>query len=203
MATYKEKNFIADEEPQKKRPGKRNSPEREYLKTLGSSKERVQDWEDRGLDRRAAFASTAIDEVIEELKKIQNRKEVQPGDLKRLSELTEAFSDIQQNGENSKWVKDHAEDYYGRTPNPDEYIREEKEEPKEEESELSKASKKALETGKPVGVGEYLTLTPKTLEEQIDEMPTTDEMADFQKSLDDYASKNKKGRDDIPVTTRR
>ena len=45
MATYKEKNFIADEEPQKKRPGKRNSPEREYLKTLGSSKERVQDIE--------------------------------------------------------------------------------------------------------------------------------------------------------------
>ena len=32
---------------------------------------------------------------------------------------------------------------------------------------------------------------------------STDEMADFQKSLDDYASKNKKGRDDIPVTTRR
>ena len=30
-----------------------------------------------------------------------------------------------------------------------------------------------------------------------------DEMADFQKSLEDYASKNKKGRDDIPVTTRR
>ena len=30
-----------------------------------------------------------------------------------------------------------------------------------------------------------------------------DEMADFQKSLDDYAAKNKKGRDDIPVTTRR
>lgn len=30
-----------------------------------------------------------------------------------------------------------------------------------------------------------------------------DEMADFQKSLDDYASKNKKSRDDIPVTTRR
>jgi hypothetical protein len=203
MATYKEKNFIADEKPQKVRPGKRNSPEREYLKTLGSSKERVQDWEDRGLDRRAAFASTAIDEIIEELKNIQNRKEVQPGDLKRLSELTEAFTDVQQNGENSKWVKDHAEEYYGRTPDPDEYIREEKEEPKEEESELSKASKKAIETGKPVGVGEYLTLTPKTLEEQIDEMPTTDEMADFQKSLDDYASKNKKGRDDIPVTTRR
>ena len=30
-----------------------------------------------------------------------------------------------------------------------------------------------------------------------------DEMADFQKSLDDYAAKNKKGRDDIPVATRR
>jgi hypothetical protein len=30
-----------------------------------------------------------------------------------------------------------------------------------------------------------------------------DEMADFQKSLDDYAKKNPKGRDDIPVTTRR
>ena len=30
-----------------------------------------------------------------------------------------------------------------------------------------------------------------------------DEMADFQKSLDDYVAKNKKGRDDIPVTTRR
>ena len=30
-----------------------------------------------------------------------------------------------------------------------------------------------------------------------------DEMADFQKSLDDYAAKNKRGRDDIPVATRR
>lgn len=47
-------------------------------------------------------------------------------------------------------------------------------------------------------------------EELKDEIDTNDngeievdEMADFQKSLDDYASKNKKGRDDIPVTTRR
>lgn len=30
-----------------------------------------------------------------------------------------------------------------------------------------------------------------------------DEMADFQKSLDDYAAKNKKGRDDIPATYKR
>lgn len=30
-----------------------------------------------------------------------------------------------------------------------------------------------------------------------------DEMADFQKSLDDYAAKNKKGREDIPVGYRR
>lgn len=30
-----------------------------------------------------------------------------------------------------------------------------------------------------------------------------DEMADFQKSLDDYASKNKKGREDIPATYKR
>lgn len=47
-------------------------------------------------------------------------------------------------------------------------------------------------------------------EELKDEIDTNDngkieedEMADFQKSLDDYAAKNKKGRDDIPVTTRR
>lgn len=31
----------------------------------------------------------------------------------------------------------------------------------------------------------------------------TDEMADFQKSLDDYAKKNPKGREDIPVGYRR
>ena len=37
----------------------------------------------------------------------------------------------------------------------------------------------------------------------IDGKIEVDEMADFQKSLDDYAAKNKKGRDDIPVTTRR
>ena len=30
-----------------------------------------------------------------------------------------------------------------------------------------------------------------------------DEMADFQKSLDDYAAKNKKGREDIPATYKR
>ena len=45
------------------------------------------------------------------------------------------------------------------------------------------------------------------LEDEIDTNDNgeieVDEMADFQKSLDDYASKNKKGRDDIPVTTRR
>ena len=189
MATYKEKNFIADEEPQKKRPGKRNSPEREYLKTLGSSKERVQDWQDRGLDRRAAFAQVAIDEIIEELKNIQNRKEVQQGDSKRLSELAEAISDVQRNGENSKWVKDHAEEYYGRTPNPDEYIPNDEGAEKKDPFDLDP---------KEEGVNEKIT------EVDIDDtIPTTDEMADFQKSLDDYASKNKKGRDDIPVTTRR
>lgn len=48
------------------------------------------------------------------------------------------------------------------------------------------------------------------IDELIDKWDTNDngkiekdEMADFQKSLDDYAAKNKKGRDDIPVTTRR
>ena len=53
--------------------------------------------------------------------------------------------------------------------------------------------------------------TPQGAEEEVKEDIDTndngkievDEMADFQKSLDDYASKNKKGRDDIPVTTRR
>ena len=50
----------------------------------------------------------------------------------------------------------------------------------------------------------------KVTDELIDKWDTNDngkiekdELADFQKSLDDYASKNKKGRDDIPVTTRR
>lgn len=36
-----------------------------------------------------------------------------------------------------------------------------------------------------------------------DDKVEVDEMADFQKSLDDYASKNKKGREDIPVGYRR
>ena len=47
-------------------------------------------------------------------------------------------------------------------------------------------------------------------EELKDEIDTNDngeievdEMADFQKSLDDYASKNKKGREDIPATYKR
>lgn len=52
---------------------------------------------------------------------------------------------------------------------------------------------------------------PRESEQLKDEIDTNDngkiekdEMADFQKSLDDYAAKNKKGRDDIPtVTTRR
>lgn len=62
--------------------------------------------------------------------------------------------------------------------------------------------------------GEEMLKTLGASDEQIaeakDEIDTNDngkieedEMADFQKSLDDYASKNKKGRDDIPVTTRR
>ena len=48
------------------------------------------------------------------------------------------------------------------------------------------------------------------IDELIDKWDTNDngkieedEMTAFQKSLDDYADKNKKGRDDIPVTTRR
>lgn len=52
---------------------------------------------------------------------------------------------------------------------------------------------------------------PRESEQLKDDIDTNDngkiekdEMADFQKSLDDYAAKNKKGRDDIPaVTTRR
>ena len=55
------------------------------------------------------------------------------------------------------------------------------------------------------------SMSVKSQKEEIkDEIDTDDngkiekdEMADFQKSLDDYAAKNKKGRDDIPVTTRR
>lgn len=181
MATYKEKNFIADEEPQKKRPGKRNSPEREYLKTLGSSKERVQDWQDRGLDRRAAFAQVAIDEIIEELKNIQNRKEVQPGDLKKLSELTEAITDVQRNGENSKWVKGHAEEYYGRTPNPDEYIPEDEGAEKKDPFDLDP---------KEEGVSEKVT------EVDIDDtIPETDELNAYTKDLEDYMKKNPKAKD--------
>lgn len=36
-----------------------------------------------------------------------------------------------------------------------------------------------------------------------EEKKIADEMADFQKSLDDYAAKNKKGREDIPATYKR
>ncbi len=45
--------------------------------------------------------------------------------------------------------------------------------------------------------------TPPGAKSQKDKGKDKDEMADFQKSLDDYAAKNKKGRYDIPVTTRR
>lgn len=62
--------------------------------------------------------------------------------------------------------------------------------------------------------GEEMLKTLGASDEQIEEAKKeidtsdngeieVDEMEDFQKSLDDYAAKNKKGRDDIPVATRR
>ena len=70
----------------------------------------------------------------------------------------------------------------------------------ENKSDLLKAAEKVIKTSKPVEVNEYLTLEPRESKAKVE----VDELADFQKSLDDYAAKNKKGRDDIPtVTTRR
>lgn len=181
MASYKEKNFIADEKPQSKRPGKRNEPEHEYLDTLGSAKERVADWRDRGLPRDAAYSKVAIDEIIKEIKNTD--------DPKRLEELGDAMRDVQMNKENSKWIKDRKRDYYGREPDPDEYIPNEEGAEKKDPFDLDP---------KEEGVSEKIT------EVDIDDtIPETDELADFQKSLDDYAAKNKKGREDIPVGYRR
>lgn len=71
--------------------------------------------------------------------------------------------------------------------------------------ELWKQTREWLDVNKEVDEGEE-----KKYQEELSKLDTNDngkievdEMADFQKSLDDYASKNKKGRDDIPVTTRR
>ena len=65
--------------------------------------------------------------------------------------------------------------------------------------EIEKELKKRKEEDEP--------LPPKKREDYVGDVPfdvvMKDEMEDFQKSLDDYAAKNKKGRDDIPVTTRR
>jgi hypothetical protein len=55
------------------------------------------------------------------------------------------------------------------------------------------------------------SFTPPGAEEVVKEEIDTngngeievDEMADFQKSLDDYAAKNKKGREDVPATYKR
>ena len=257
MASYKEKNFIAGEKPQSKRPGKRNEPGHEYLDTLGSAKERVADWIDRGLPRDAAYSKVAIDEIIKEIKNTD--------DPERLEELGDAMRDVQMNQENSKWIKDRKRDYYGREPDPDEYIPEEEgdkldyevvndksidaikdnftppgakgEEPTAYD--LLELSEKVANEKDPIKkqalAGEYLqkrggkqnalgewefedehgTYKPtesgravySKLKDEIDTNDNgeieVDEMADFQKSLDDYASKNKKGREDIPARYRK
>ena len=71
--------------------------------------------------------------------------------------------------------------------------------------ELWKQTREWLDVNKEVDEREE-----KKYQEELSKLDTNDngkieedEMADFQKSLDDYAAKNKKGRDDIPVTTRR
>ena len=215
MASYKEKNFIADEKPQSKRPGKRNEPEHEYLDTLGSAKERVADWIDRGLPRDAAYSKVAIDEIIKEIKNTD--------DPERLEELGDAMRDVQMNQENSKWIKDRKRDYYGREPDPDEYIPEEEGDKPDYEIVNDFSIDAIKDNFTPPGAKDEDEYELYDQMESMGDMPSdmqlhkalkkadtndngeieVDEMADFQKSLDDYAAKNKKGRDDIPVTTRR
>ena len=83
----------------------------------------------------------------------------------------------------------------------------------EDKSDLLKAAEKVIKTSKPVEVNEYLTLEPR--EPKVEDVDTSaidekdsgkseeDDLDLYMKDLDDYMSKNKKGRDDIPVTTRR
>lgn len=83
----------------------------------------------------------------------------------------------------------------------------------EDKSDLLKAAEKVIKTSKPVEVNEYLTLEPR--EPKVEDVDTSaidekdsgkseeDDLDLYMKDLDDYMSKNKKGRDDIPVATRR
>ena len=71
--------------------------------------------------------------------------------------------------------------------------------------ELWKQTREWLDVNKEVDEREE-----KKYQEELSKLDTnnngkieTDEMADFQKSLDDYAAKNKKGREDIPATYKR
>lgn len=73
----------------------------------------------------------------------------------------------------------------------------------EDWEEVDKDIQKELSTDKR-SPGQYVAddIEREHIEKVFDD-DEKDEMADFQKSLDDYAAKNKRGRDDIPVTTRR
>lgn len=196
---YKEKNFIADEKPQSKRPGKRTEPEHEYLDTLGSAKERVADWIDRGLPKDAAYAKVAIDEIIKEIKNTD--------DPERLEELSDAMRDVQMNQENSKWIKDRKSDYYGRKPDPDEYIPEDEGNEVVNDKSIDAIKDNFTPPGAKDGDTTVIEKAVVTDENPLDKDDNgkvePDEMADFEKSLTDFMDKNPKGREDIPARTRR
>lgn len=83
----------------------------------------------------------------------------------------------------------------------------------EDKSDLLKAAEKVIKTSKPVEVNEYLTLEPR--EPKVEDVDTSaidekdsgkseeDDLDLYMKDLDDYMSKNKKGREDIPATYKR
>lgn len=80
-----------------------------------SLKDKVKEWEDKGLPKDAAYAKVAFDDLYDGYEnKFDEEKE----------EINEAFRDIQKNGLKAKYFKDHAKEYglssdENKTENPD------------------------------------------------------------------------------------
>lgn len=102
-------------------------------------------------------------------------------------------------------IGDNALDYYN------DQVEKQRMTPNTNEEKIEDMQKKDLSSLSPAKIGAEWRKQNRKDTEEIKKLADTnnngkiekDEMADFQKSLDDYASKNKKGRDDIPATYRR
>ena len=169
----------------------------EYGETLGSPKERYDEASDYGERFVGApgyyglLPAAAFDILTERKKHIYDED---PTEFDKLGEYLDELSEAEgeEGFKNTRWVKEHWNDYFPPKPDPKENI---------PEGEKEKSTEEIIDEAIPE------TDTLLKVKDKIDTNDNgeieVDEMADFQKSLDDYASKNKKGREDIPATYKR